>query len=238
MQQIHLAVYENANTIVTDAYDRFIAKIPMMRKSNGYSLYTISACEPGAGATTISINISVALANAGWKTLLVDGDIRKSPTEKRLSAEASHGLSDYLNGEKSFDEAVCETNIDNLSYLSCGSPVSNPVKLFNSAQFDQFVNMAGGMYDYVIFDSPSLNAAVDASIIASKTSGVILVAGYKRTHMGRIRSARQEIEHAGANLIGIVMNSVPKQDYKKYIKNYDYFASKRYARKPQKAAKR
>ena len=224
MQRIHIDLYRDSNVFVTDAYDRLISKIPVMKETKGYKLFTISGCAPEVGTTTIAINIATSLALSGRATLLVDADIRKGLAAKRLNQDLECGMSDYLLGKVECSDAICSTNIEKLSYLACGKENGNPVMLFNSAQFDSFIEMVSSMYDYVIFDSPTLNAAVDAGIIAEKTSGVILVAGYMQTKMAQIRAAKQELEQLNANIIGILLNNVPRKKYKRYVGNYDYFA--------------
>jgi len=229
MNKIHLDVYSHDNVVFNDAYDRLISKLPMMKDTKGYNVFTISGCEPGVGATAISINISVSLANSNWKTLLVDADMRKSHSMKRLSSDADIGLSDFLSGKASFDDVICLTNIDNLHFMSSGEFSENPVTLLNSERFQEVIRLIGEQYAYVIFDSPALNTTVDASIIAPKTSGVVLVAEYKKTRISKIRSAKEELSQGGANVIGIVLNNVAKKDYKRYVENYDYFSKEKFS---------
>jgi len=224
MQQIYIDLYRDANPFVTDAYDRVISKIPIMKAQQGYKLFTLSGCEPGVGTTTIAINIAASLAAAGWNTLLVDADIRKGPQAKRLNQGLTRGLSDYLTGRSEFSEIVCGTTCEYLNYIACGERTESPSTLFNSVQFDRFIEHITEEYDYAIFDSPTQNAAVDAGIIARKTSGVILVAGYMQTRMAQIRAARRELARLNANVIGIMLNRVPRTKYQRYVGNYDYFA--------------
>lgn len=226
MQQIHIELYRDANVFVTDAYDRLISKIPVLKETKGYKLFTISGCEPSVGTTTIAINIATSLAISKRSTLLVDTDIRKGHRGKRLNEGVECGLSDYLLGKVELSEALCKTNFEHMHYISCGKAIENPVMLLNSKQFEVFIDKISSQYEYVIFDSPTLNATVDAGIIAAKTSGVILVAAYMQTRMAQIRSAKRELEQLEANIIGVLLNNVPKNRYKRYVENYDYFAEK------------
>ena len=223
MQTVNIEFYQDKNPLVNDAYDRLISKIPLLKQTQGYSLFTVTGCEPGVGSTTIAISIAVSMAKSGWKTLLVDADIRKGADKKRLSADVERGLSEYLSGAAALQDVICETNVTALHYIACGTESDSPVTLLNSEALSIFMKFVAEQYDYVIFDSPSLNTTIDAAIIASKTSGAILVAGYMQTKKAKIEVALRELEQTGANLIGIVLNNVSKKDYRRYIENFDYF---------------
>ena len=224
-QTVTIQLYRDMNPVMNDAYDRLISRIPLLKKIKGYSLFTITGCEPGVGVTAIAINLAVSLAASGWCTLLVDADIRKSPARKRLSVTAAFGLSDYLRGEVPLSLAVAATNIDNLYYLAGGAPVEDPVVLLNSRNLQSLVELAEAHYDYVIFDSPALNTTIDAALLAEKTSGAILVARYRQTKRRKIEAAVRELQQTGGTLIGIVLNRVEGRDYRRYIENYDYFVT-------------
>ncbi len=223
MQHANINFYREKNPILNDAYDRLISRIPILKKERGNQLFTVTGCEPGVGTTTIAISMAVSMANAGWKTLLVDADVRKLLNKKRLSEESLLGLSDYLSGHEKLEDVISTTNIENMHYVASGTPSENPVALLNSQYLDVFADYTKQHYDFVFFDSPSLNTTIDAAILAAKTSGAIIIAGYHKTKKSTIEVALRELDQTGANLIGIVLNSVSKKDYRRHIGNYDYF---------------
>ncbi len=223
MQNVNLNFYKERNLVLNDAYDRLISKIPHFKKKYGYKAFTVTGVEPGVGATTIAVNIAVAMANSGWKTLLIDADVRKSPSSKRLNDVKILGFSDYLTGIEDYSEVISVTNIDNLHFLPCGTPLENPTTLFNSHLFDTFLADVARDYDYLIFDSSALSTTIDSAVLSSKTSGAILVAAFNSTKKHKIELAVNELEHTDANVLGIVLNNVSKKSYKRYVENYDYF---------------
>ena len=67
----------------------------------------ISSVRPGEGKSTTSINIAWAFARAGYKTLLVDADIRNSVMSGDfMSREKITGLTDYLSGTKDLSQGL------------------------------------------------------------------------------------------------------------------------------------
>jgi capsular exopolysaccharide synthesis family protein len=222
-QELSLELYRHQNVVVNDAYDRLVAGIHLIKKNNGYSTFTITGCQPGVGTTTIAISLAISMAVSGCRTILIDTDMKKGATHKRLNQKIDIGLSEFLTTDISLNEVICGTNIENLKYISCGKSSSNVVELLCSNRFETMISQLKANFDIAVFDSPSLNATVDASILASKTDAVILVAEQFKSQRSQLKAAKRELDNVGANLLGVVLNQVDKDEYKRYLKNYDYF---------------
>ena len=101
-----LDIYTTQDYILNDAFDQAVVNIHIQKEQNGYKTYTVCGCEPGDGSTTVAINLAAALANSGWKTVLVDGDMRKKKGYKRLNEGASVGLSEYLTAQAQINDII------------------------------------------------------------------------------------------------------------------------------------
>ncbi len=161
-----LEIYKNDNYVLNDAFDQAVMNLHVLKKQNGYKSFVICGCEAGDGTTTVSINLAASLASSGWKTVLIDGDMRKKSSFKRLNENVTSGLSDYLLGRAEFEDIICETTTENLSYIACGELLDNPVRLLCSSKMNDVKEQLSEKYDYIIFDMPAVNAAMDAGVIA------------------------------------------------------------------------
>ncbi len=221
-------LYRQKNTVVTDAYDRLSVAIHLKNKQFGYKTFMICGSEPGTGATTTAIELAISMANAGWKTVLVDCDMRKEGAFKRLSDSDEAGLYDYLLGEISEKELISRTNQENLDYISNGKSDGDQVSLLCSANLQGLLKNLKRDYDYVILDVPAFTSSVDCNILAVQVDAVVLVAAQYYSSQGTIEKARKKFESDGANVLGIVVNKLDEKTYKKVISNYDYFLKKKY----------
>ncbi len=221
--------YMNTNHYINDAIDRIIVEIHLKKKNDGHKKFIMSGCEPGVGATTIAINLAISMANAGWKTILIDGDLRKITKFKRLNERLEIGLSDYLSGEGQYPQTVYDTNLKNLFYIPSGNKTANPVSLWCSDKVYELMDQLGKDYDFIIMDMPSLTASVDANVMASKMDGVILVSEYARTDIRSIREAKDILGSSGGKITGIILNKINNNEYGNIVKNYDYYKNQRYA---------
>lgn len=224
-------IYKSENTMLTDAFDRTVAEIHIKKQQNGYQTFLITGTESGVGTTTIAINLATSMATAGWKTLLIDGDMRKRVGDKRLNENGSTGLSDYLSQKAELKDAIVATNIENMAYMSCGSSLNNAISLVCSAKLNEMLMTLKNTYDYIIIDMPSMTAAIDASVVATQTDAVVLVTARESATKHNIEEATEQLEKVNANILGIIVNRVDKNEYKRVMKDYDYFKNRRYRHK-------
>ncbi|NBJ14705.1 MAG: CpsD/CapB family tyrosine-protein kinase [Dehalobacter sp. 4CP] len=227
-------VYDNDNNAVRDAYEMLTAGL--LINNNGRSkTFALLSCKPEEGKTSLAISLSISIARSGWRVLFVDADMRKPTAAKRLNAEAQLGLSDYLEGRGRLEEVISNTNIPNLTYLSCGTDCSNPIEKLCAVRFQKLFEQVKIEYDYIIFDTPALESVFDGAIVASKADATMLIVKAGFTSKKSLQRAKEQLHGVNAKLIGIVLNKVKKRDYKRYYSSYNYFFnSNRFLKKAKK----
>ena len=224
-----LDIYRNDNYVLNDAFDQAVMNLHILKKQNGYKTFVICGCEAGNGTTTVAINLAAALAGSGWKTVLIDGDMRKKNRYKRLNENVTEGLSDYLMDRVSLEQIVWETTTENLSYIPCGELIDNPVRLLCSSKMNVAREELSNSYDFIIYDMPAINAAMDAKVIAVNVDATILVSAIGETSKRGLVDAANALSEVKANLIGTIVNKIEMEQYKEFNVDYDYFQNERYA---------
>jgi capsular exopolysaccharide synthesis family protein len=222
MQAKIFNVYVTNNQAVYDAYAMLAANIYVCNNRKVLKTLALLSCNPNEGKTSLAISLAITMARSGWKVLLVDADMRKPITAKRLEKGALFGLSDYLTGEVMLDDALCETNIYNLTYLSCGQNRLNPIGILCSVQFEKLLDKVQGAYDYIIFDTPALSTVFDGGYIASKVDAAMLVVNIGLTPLKNLKRVKKQLDDLNVNILGVVLNKIPKYNYKLYFKSYNY----------------
>ena len=233
-----LEIYKNDNYILNDAFDQAVMNLHVLKKQNGYKSFVICGCETGDGTTTVSINLAASLASSGWKTVLIDGDMRKKNRYKRLNENVSSGLSDYLLGKAELSDIICDTTTGNLSYIACGELLDNPVRLLCSSKMTEVKDKLSEQYDFIIFDMPAVNAAMDASVIATSVDATILVSNIGETSKKGLVEAANALTEVKANLIGTIINKLDMDQYVAGHEDYDYFQNEKYLKNNKKTKKR
>lgn len=167
----------------------------------------ISSVKPGEGKSTTSTNIAWAFARAGYKTLLVDADIRNSVMSGVFkSREKITGLTDFLAGTTDLSNGLCDTNIENLFVIQAGPISPNPTALLQSENFHTMIDTLRKYFDYVIVDTAPIGIVIDAAIITQKCDASILVTAAGETKRRDVLKAKEQLEQTGTSFLGVVLN--------------------------------
>lgn len=219
--------YASESRQMIEVIDRLVVGIHRQWEEGERKTVLLTGCASSNGTTTVAINLAIALAAVGWKTLLVDVDLRKGNVFKHVGHVSEVGLTGLLAGEASLSEAVRPTNHEGLFFQPSGDMPGSAIRLLCSAGMAKYIDDAKREYDFILFDAPSITVVPDASVLFPVVDGVILVAALDRTTKMQLASARQEADKAGDKYYGLVVNCVKERQYKRYFPQYDYFYSER-----------
>jgi tyrosine-protein kinase Etk/Wzc len=175
---------------------------------------------PGVGKSFLTINLAVLLAHSGKRVLMIDGDMRRGALEKHLGGSQDNGLSELLSGQISLEEAVRATEIDNLSFISCGRRPPNPSELLMSPRLPLYLDGLGKRYDVILIDTPPVLAVTDASIIGGYAGSTFFVVRSGMHSEGEIADALKRLHSAGVHVQGAIFNAMPPRARGNYDRSY------------------
>ena len=181
----------------------------------------LTSCIPNEGKSMTAVNLAMSMASADKKVIHIDADMRKPRQYKDINTKFNSGLSNYLSGMAELDDVISDTNIDNLQLILCGPKPPNPAELLGTARFVELMEKLKERYDYVIIDTPPLGSMIDAAIIAAATDGTIMLIEYNTIDYNKALKVKEQLEKANARILGVVLNKIPKKEYKYYY-YYDY----------------
>lgn len=180
---------------------------------------SVTSVNLGEGKSTTSINIAWSFARAGYKTLLIDGDIRNSVMSGVFkSREKITGLTEFLSGTTDLSHGLCDTNIENLFVVQSGSVSPNPTALLQSKNFNDMIETLRKYFDYIIVDTAPIGIVIDAAIITQKCDASILVTAMGEANKRDVQKAKQQLEQTGKPFLGVVLNKfdVQREKYGSY----------------------
>jgi succinoglycan biosynthesis transport protein ExoP len=180
----------------------------------------ITSASPKEGKTLIALNLALASADSGSRTLLIDADLRDPIDQSRIRRTSGPGLSTVLVGRASFDEVVVALD-RNLDVLASGPRPPNPSYLLGSQSMARLLQDVGGRYDVILIDAPALLSNDDAASLVDLTAGIVLVARvarrlrlfgrrHARLDEARIAEALDSIGDRGA-VLGIIVNGTARK---------------------------
>ena len=138
---------------VEEAMNRLRINIKFCGKNTKKILITSSM--PNEGKSSIAINLWKMLAEAGFPTVLVDVDLRKSVIKERHHINDTEKLQDlgyYLSGQAEIEDVVYETQVENAYIVPCMNLLENPSALLEDARFAEILDKLakGGEYGEVL----------------------------------------------------------------------------------------
>ncbi len=167
---------------------------------------------PGDGKSTTAANLAVVFAQGGKSVILVDADLRRPQQHRIFQRTASYGLSTALvDAATPVTSFLQPTDVPGLRLLTSGPIPPNPAELLGSQRMAQLLQVLSQEAEMVILDSPPVLSVADAAILANAADGVVLVADAGRTRREMARRAKESLERAGANLLGMVLNRMTRQ---------------------------
>lgn len=183
----------------------------------------ITSPTPADGKTTLASNLSIAMAQAGQKVLILDADFRK-PMQHRIFQlnHEDRGLSSILAGVSTVEESIQRTDVKGLDLLACGPNVPNPAEILNSEAFASLLRRLAEKYDRVVLDSPPVMSVTDAQILGALCNVTLLVLRAEKSTRRASQQARQGLLSVGAHVLGVIVNDVPKKSRYGYYGSYEY----------------
>lgn len=183
----------------------------------------VTSSEQGEGKSTISVNLAASFAQAGYRTLLVDADLRK-PTQHKIFEQINvKGLSNLIAGQVSLEETVRQNVLPGLDLLTSGPVPPNPAELLGSLAMEDLLIKLSEMYDLVLLDTPPVLAVADSQILGNLVDGSLLVVNSRLTHRDKVIDAKNQLDKSSSKTLGIVLNDLDKKDDGDY---YYYYGEK------------
>ncbi|MCG3142708.1 MAG: Iron-sulfur cluster carrier protein [Anaerolineae bacterium] len=182
----------------------------------------ITSANPGEGKTTTATNLALAMAQAGKRVALVDADLRRPNLHRVFELDNANGLTSlFLDQPPTLDEVLRETAIPGLVVLTSSEPPPNPAELLDSRRMTEILQALRQKFDVVILDSPPALVVADASILASRCSGVLLVVDSGRTRTEAARQVIETMNRSQVKVLGVALNRVGGRG-RGYYYQYNY----------------
>ncbi len=209
---------------ISEAYRTFRTNIQYARIDNPLKAVLVTSPGPGEGKSTSVANLAITMAQMGSKVLLIDADLRRPVVHSIFKIERHVGLTNVLVGRIPIDDAVFQTEIDNLSIMPCGTLPPNPSELLGSEAMKKTLAELKDRYDMVLIDSPPVIAVTDAAVLGSILDGVILVVKSGQTDKEAAFRAYNLLKNVKTQVLGALLNGVNIESlYGSYYYYYHYY---------------
>ena len=216
-------VSSNPRSPIAEAFRSLRTNIAFASSDSPFKTILITSPGPMEGKSTIAANLAHVMVQGGKRVAVVDCDLRRPRVHQLFDLNNRVGLSELFRGTAEFLSVIQEKNED-LLVVTSGKLPPNPAELLDSEALDRFLDSISSVVDVVIVDSPPV-IVTDPIVVSSKVDGVLLIVRPGQTKLNSLKVAIDQIEHAGARVIGLVFNRISRHNayyYKDYNQNYYY----------------
>lgn len=209
--------------VIKEAYNSIRTKLIFTGRGEKCPVFAVTSPLASDGKSTNAVSLAVSFATADQRVLLIDADMRKPSVHRFFGLECRDGLSELLAGLTS-EINLRKTDTENLSVLTAGQIPPNPAELLGTKQFDSLLAYVRQYFDYVIVDTPPVNLITDATVVAEKVTGYVIVVQSGKNHLRDTAAAIDTLREVNANIVGLLLND-PEN---KADAHYTYYYNKNY----------
>ncbi len=188
----------------------------------GPLMVTVTSPGPGEGKSFVVSNLALAFADAGHRTILIDGDVRRGELHRLLGVSRKPGLTDFLKGTVSRDDVLQQTRYPSLHFVGGGTRMGNAPELLASPALSQLLLSLRSAYDVILLDSPPLGAGVDPYVLGTATGSLLLVLRTGVTDRELAEAKLDMLDRLPVRILGAILNDVQPTGHYRYY-GYHYY---------------
>lgn len=214
-----------------EAYRILRTNVEFKRKTPEANTITMVSGGAGEGKSTTLANLAYTFAMGGYRTLIIDADLRRPSQHRLFGFKNDYGLTNYLTSESTnLEELIRKTSVENLFVMTSGKLPIDAVGILNSQRLIDLIGTVKRQYDMVFFDAPPILGVSDASVLVSALDLTIIVVQHRRFPRAMLQRVKNAVLQVGGNILGVVLNNVDvrhDQYYEYYTSYYTYYSTER-----------
>ncbi|MGD8867623.1 MAG: polysaccharide biosynthesis tyrosine autokinase [Gemmatimonadales bacterium] len=176
----------------------------------------VSSPKGSEGKSFVATNLALSFSYLGFRTLVLDADVRRGRVHRLLGGTRRPGLTDYLRGTAALEHVVQPTSHQTLYRIASGSREQNGPDLLQSAAMASLVADLRSSYDVLIIDTPPIGVGADALTVARLVGNLVVVVRTGSTDRELTAKKLDLILQLPVRVLGAILNDVPARGIYRY----------------------
>ncbi len=221
-REVRYGVYvaENPLSPITESFRTLRTNLEFASVDRQIKTLLVTSSQPSEGKTTLAVNLAAIMAQGEKQVVLIDSDLRKPAIHRFLGIPNRAGLTDAFRSQTNLDDVIIPWGDPQINAITSGSLPPNPTELLGSEKMHKIITELKEMADIVILDAPP-GIVADPIVLAAQVDGVLLVFEPGKTKIDSAQVLIEQLNRAGARVIGVVLNPISrKRDH--YYSKYRY----------------
>ena len=221
-----LVTLHRPKSAASEAYRMLRTNIHFSSGGDSLKVIVVTSTFPGEGKSLTAANLAITFAQAGDDVVLLDADMRRSTQHENFELPESPGLSEAIVSGN-IDASLKNGPVDGLRLMAAGLTPPNPSELLHSRRMDDLLDDLKARSDLIIMDAPPVLAVADASVLASKADGVMIVVDLTLSDRNAAKRAVGALRAVNARILGTVITGLEptrkRYGYHHYYDRYYYY---------------
>jgi len=215
-------VLEAPKSAIAESFRNLRSSLFLKLKSEKSKVIVITSSQPKDGKSFISFNLAASIAIVGYKTIIIDCDLRKPTLHEKFKEDNSSGISNFMVKNATVTEIIRNTSVENLSFIPAGPLLPNPSELIESGVLDELMNFLKKEYDYIIVDTSPVGLVADATQLIRYATHILLVTRINYTRKDILEHVLKNFSSNRITNYDAVLNSLPldTSPYRHYTSYY------------------
>jgi capsular exopolysaccharide synthesis family protein len=168
----------------------------------------VTSAMGGEGKTSLSCHLATSLARAGFRTVLIDADLRNPSVDQVFDIPCGPGLSELLRGETVIEQTLVPSTHPDLTVIPAGECDEGSVRGLSRGRLQPIFERLRERFEFVVVDSAPILPVADTLAIAPNVDAVILSALRDVSRLPKVFAAYQRLGLLGVRILGAVVTGV------------------------------
>lgn len=210
-------IVAHTKSAIGESFRSLRVNLQYLTLGNENSVIGVTSSVEGEGKTFCSVNLAVAVAQSGKRTIIIDCDMRRPKVALSFRLKNEKGLSSYLIGSCTLKEIVNVTSIKGLDVITSGPIPPNPLDLIGLPKMEELINTLKQAYSTIIIDSPPMGFVSEYIILMKYTNANLYVVRSNYTNRFLLDRINRLYEEQKIKNVSILLN-----DFKSSANGYNY----------------
>ncbi len=210
-------IVAHTKSAIGESFRSLRVNLQYLTLGNENNVIGVTSSVEGEGKTFCSVNLGVAMAQSGKRTIVIDSDLRRPKVAASFRLKNERGLSSYLIGSCILKEIINVTSIKGLDVITSGPIPPNPLDLIGLPKMEELINTLKQTYSTIIIDSPPMGFVSEYIILMKYTNANIYVVRSNYTNRFLLDRINRLYEEKKIKNVSILLN-----DFKSTVNGYNY----------------
>ncbi|CAN5364487.1 tyrosine-protein kinase domain-containing protein [soil metagenome] len=214
-------IVANAKTAIGESFRSLRVNLQYLTLGSENNVIGITSSRESEGKTFCSVNLSVAMAQSGKRTVLIDADLRRPRVASIFGLKSDKGLSSYLIGSCALADIINKTSVKGLDVITSGPIPPNPIDLIGLPKMDELINSLKQIYSTIIIDTSPIGYVSEYIIIMKYLNASIYIVRSNYTNRFHLDKINKLYSEKKIKNVSVLLN-----DVKSSLNAYNYVYGK------------